>query len=69
MTQPSPYSFAQAWDTIYISGAPWGGPAGMGCGIEIDGGAGGDVFQGQIEDFPGGRVAQWREQHDVALVE
>ena len=37
MTQPSPYSFAQAWDTIYISGAPWGGPAGMGCGIEIDG--------------------------------
>src|SRR5690606_40466206 len=33
-------------------------------GLQIDRRAGGDVFTGQIEAFPGGRVAQWGQQHD-----
>jgi hypothetical protein len=37
MTQPSPYFQSQSWDIITINGAPWGGPAGMGAAIEIDG--------------------------------
>ena len=37
MTQPSPYFQSQSWDTIFINGAPWGGPTGMGGAIEIDG--------------------------------
>jgi hypothetical protein len=38
-------------------------------GTQVDGGAGGDVFAGQVEDLAGRRVAQRRQQHDGALVE
>ncbi len=37
--------------------------------FQVDGGAHGHVFTGQVEDFPGRRVAQRREQDDAALVE
>ncbi len=37
-------------------------------GPQFDGGAGGHVFAGQVEDFTRGRVAQRRQQHDGALV-
>ncbi len=38
-------------------------------GLQIDGRASGDVFAGQVEDFPGGRITQRRKQHDGALVQ
>src|SRR5690554_208538 len=38
-------------------------------GAQFDGGAGGHVLAGQVEDLPGGRVAQRGEQHDAALVQ
>ena len=38
-------------------------------GAQIDGGAGGDVFAGQVEDLAGGRIPQRRQQHDRALIQ
>ncbi len=35
-------------------------------GIQRDGGGSGDVFQGDVEHFAGGRVTQRREQYDFA---
>ena len=38
-------------------------------GVEVDGGAGGDVLAGQVEDLPGGRIPQRREQDDAAFIQ
>ncbi|MNZ16039.1 hypothetical protein D3C78_330010 [compost metagenome] len=38
-------------------------------GTQFDGGAGGHVFAGQVEDLTGRRIAQRRKQHNRALVE
>ncbi|CAM5620330.1 hypothetical protein SSTU70S_01056 [Stutzerimonas stutzeri] len=38
-------------------------------GLQIDGGAGGDVLTREVENLAGRRVAQRRQQHDGALVE
>ncbi|MNJ54929.1 hypothetical protein D3C77_503940 [compost metagenome] len=38
-------------------------------GVQFDGRAGGDILAGQVEDLARGRIAQWRQQHDRALVE
>ena len=52
-----------------VEQAALGGKQQQRVGLQVDGGAGGDVLAGQVEDFPGGRVAERREQHDAALVE
>jgi len=38
-------------------------------GLQIDGRTGGNVFAGEVEDLPGRRITQRREQHDGALVQ
>ncbi|MNO67594.1 hypothetical protein D3C76_584010 [compost metagenome] len=37
--------------------------------IQVDGRAHRHVLAGEVEDFPGGRIAERRQQHDAALVE
>ena len=37
--------------------------------LQVDGRAHGHVFAGEVENLPGGRIAQRRQQHDAALVQ
>jgi hypothetical protein len=38
-------------------------------GFQRDGGMGGDFFQGQVEHFAGGGIAERRKQHDFAGIQ
>src|SRR5690606_6047684 len=54
---------------LFVEQAAFGPEQQQLVGLKVNGRASGDVLAGQVEDFPGGRIAQRRKQHDAAFIE